>query len=63
MKEQSYLEVANEVIAEERAIIAEVIEEEIQPIIEYREKLEREAFEKIYREVKRLEEEVRYGAG
>jgi len=58
LKEQSYLEMANEVIEEEKAIIAEVIAEEIQPIIEYRKKLEKEAFEKIYREVRKLEEEV-----
>lgn len=58
MSEQSYLEMVNEVIEGEKAIIAEVIAEEIQPIIDYRQKLEKQAFEKMYREVKKLEEEV-----
>lgn len=52
------LEVMQELIKEDIELMREIISEDILPLIEYRDKLEREAFEKAYKEMKKLEEEL-----
>lgn len=52
------LEVMQELVDEDLQLMQEVILEDIQPLIQYREQLEKKEFEKAFREMKRLEEEV-----
>ena len=52
------LEVMEELVKEDIELMKEVIEEDIQPLIQYREQLEKKAFNKAYNEMKKLEEEV-----
>ena len=54
----SLIEIADEVIAEDMIVIEELIKEEIQPLIDYRKKLEKKIFEKAYTEVLDLEKEA-----
>lgn len=55
----TFLDVADEVIAESLDITDEVIKEEIEPIIKQRQEMEKKAFEKSYTELKKLELEVK----
>lgn len=52
------LEVMRELVAEDIELMKEIIMEDMIPLIQFREQLERKAFEKAHREMKRLEEEV-----
>ena len=52
------LEVMQELVKEDIELMKEVIAEDIIPLIQFREELERKAFEKAHREMKSLEEEV-----
>ena len=52
------IEVMQELVKEDLELMREVILEDIQPLIQYREQLEKKAFEKAVAEMKRLEEEV-----
>lgn len=54
----SIIELMNECIAEDIEAICELMDEDITPMIKYRQKLEKEAFEKAYSELKKLEEEL-----
>lgn len=53
----SFQEICDEVIAETTDIIDELIREEIEPLLKYRQILEKKEFEKAYKEVKELEAE------
>lgn len=52
------LEVMQELVKEDIELMKEIITEDMIPLIQYREQLERKAFDKAYREMKKLEEEV-----
>lgn len=52
------LEVMRELVKEDIDLMKEIIAEDMIPLIQYREQLERKAFEKAHREMKSLEEEV-----
>ncbi len=54
----SIIDLMNECIAEDVEAMQEVIEEDILPLIKYRAKLEKDIYNKAYKEVKELEEEV-----
>jgi len=54
----SDLEVMQELVKEDIELMKEVITEDMIPLIQYREQLEKKAFEKAFREMKKLEEEV-----
>ena len=54
----SDLEVMQELVKEDIELMKEVITEDMIPLIQYREQLEKKAFEKAFREMKQLEEEV-----
>lgn len=56
MKEQSFKEVVDELIAEDKELIDEFLEEELRPMVDYNKAQERKLFEKYYKEVKDLEE-------
>lgn len=58
MKEDSLIEITDELLAEDTEIIEELMEEEIQPIIDYKKELERKIFDKAYKEVLELEGEA-----
>lgn len=58
MKETSVMNLIDDIIAEDKEIIDELIEEEIKPIIEYKKKLQKEQFEREYREVLELEGKI-----
>ena len=58
MKESNEIELMEEVIKEDIEVMEELVKEEIMPLIKHREKLEKQAFEKAYNEVKKLEQEV-----
>lgn len=49
------MDVIDELVAEEIEIIDELIEEEVKPILEYKVKLEKDIFDKAYKEVLELE--------
>ena len=51
-----FQQIVEELIDEEVELINELIEEEIQPLMDYRVRLEKEAFNKAYKELKELEE-------
>ena len=52
------LEVMKELVAEDIKLMQEVITEDMIPLIQFREQLERKEFEKAFKEMKRLEGEV-----
>ena len=52
------LEVMQELVKEDISLMREIIEEDMIPLIQFREQLEREAFNKAHKEMKKLEEEV-----
>lgn len=52
------LTLMQELVEEDVEIMQEVINEEIVPLIKFREELERKAFEKAYKEMQKLESEV-----
>lgn len=56
MKEPSVIELMQEIIAEDIEIMREVFSEDLQPLIKYRQKMEREIFNRVYEEVLKLEE-------
>lgn len=58
MERTTFMDLVEEVIAEELAIIEEVIKEEIEPIIKQREEMTKRAFNKEYADLKKLEAEV-----
>ena len=58
MPEESIIDLMNECIAEDIEAMREVMEEDIVPLIKYRSKLERDIFNKAYKEVQELEEEI-----
>lgn len=55
-KEQTFTEIVDELIAEDKEIIDEFLEEELRPMVEYNKAQERRLFEKAYKEVIELEE-------
>ena len=52
------LEIMQEMVSEDIELMREVILEDLQPLIQFREQLERKEFEKAHREMKKLEGEV-----
>lgn len=54
----AFLTLAEEVIAEDIEVLQEFFREEFLPLIKYREQQEREAFNRAYRELQKLEEEA-----
>lgn len=52
------LEVMQELVKEDIELMNEVIMEDILPLLQFREKLERKEFDKAYRELQSLEQEV-----
>ena len=52
------LEIMQELVEEDLKLMKEVILEDIQPLIKFREELEKKAFNKAVAEMRRLEEEV-----
>ncbi len=52
------LEVMQELVAQDINLMKEVILEDMLPLIQFREQLERKAFEKAHREMESLEKEV-----
>jgi len=55
-KEESLIELVDGLIIEDKEIIDEFIKEELQPMIDYNIKREKQLFEKAYSEVLKLEE-------
>jgi len=49
------LEIMQELVKEDLELMKEIIIEEIVPLIQFREKLERKEFEKAFKELKELE--------
>lgn len=58
MPDKNVVQLMQEVIGEDIKIMQELIKEEIEPLLKYRAEMEKKAFEKAYRELKQLEEEV-----
>lgn len=56
MKEQTFKELVDELIAEDKEIIDEFLEEELRPMVDYNNTQEKKLFESAYREVRELEE-------
>ena len=56
MKEQSFIEIVDELIAEDKVIIDEFLKEEMKPMVDYNKAQERKLFNKAYEEVLKLEE-------
>ena len=56
MKEQSFIEIIDEIIAEDKKIIDEFLKEEMKPMVDYNKAQERKLFESAYKEVLELEE-------
>lgn len=56
MKEQSFIEIVDELIAEDKEIIDKFLEEELKPMVDYNKAQERKLFNKAYEEVLELEE-------
>jgi len=52
------LEVMQELVKEDIELMQEVILEDMIPLVQFREQLERKAFEKAHKEMKKLEGEV-----
>ncbi len=55
-KEQTFTEIVDELIAEDKEIIDKFLEEELKPMVDYNKAQERKLFEKSYKEVLELEE-------
>ncbi len=55
-KEQTFTEIVDELIAEDKEIIDEFLKEELKPLVDYNKAQERKLFEQAYKEVKELEE-------
>ena len=55
-KEQTFTEMVDKLIAEDKEIIDEFLEEELRPMVDYNKAQEKKLFEKAYQEVKELEE-------
>lgn len=55
-KEQSFKEIVDELIDEDKEIIDVFLEEELKPMVDYNKAQERKLFEKYYKEVLELEE-------
>ena len=55
-KEQSFIEIVDELIAEDKKIIDEFLKEEMKPMVDYNKAQERKLFESAYKEVLKLEE-------
>ena len=55
-KEQSFIEIVDELIAEDKKIIDEFLKEEMKPMVDYNKAQERKLFNKAYEEVLKLEE-------
>lgn len=51
--------ISDEVINEDLAILEELIQEEIKPLIDYRKQLEKKIFDKAYKELLQLEKETK----
>lgn len=56
MKEQTFIEIVDELIKEDKEIIDNLLEEELKPMVDYNKAQERKLFEKAYEEVLELEE-------
>lgn len=54
----SFMEIVDEVLAEDLEILGELYNEEIKPIVDYRKEQEKKRFEVLYKEVLKLEKEV-----
>ena len=54
---QSFQDLVAEIVKEDIEIIQEVFEEEILPLIQHQQKLEKEAFDAAYRDLLKLEAE------
>ncbi len=52
------IEVMQELVAEDIKLMQEVITEDIIPLLQFREQMEREAFNKAHKEMQKLEEEA-----
>ncbi|KKN64752.1 hypothetical protein LCGC14_0488840 [marine sediment metagenome] len=52
------LEIMQEMVKEDLELMNEIILEDMLPLIQFREQLERKEFEKAFKEMKKLEEEV-----
>ena len=52
------LEIMQELVKEDLELMQEVIDEDLQPLVKFREQLERKQFEKALKELQRLESEV-----
>ena len=52
------LEIMQELVKEDLELIQEVITEDLQPLVKFREQLERKEFERAFKELKKLEEGV-----
>ncbi len=59
MPNTTFMDIVDEVVSESLEIIDEVIKEEIEPIIKQRQEMEKRAFEKAIKELKKLELEVK----
>lgn len=55
-KEQTFTEMVDELIAEDKEIIDEFLEEELKAMVDYNKAQEKKLFEKAYKEVRELEE-------
>lgn len=55
-KEQTFTEIVDELIEEDKELIDEFLEEEIKPMVDYNKAQERKLFNKAYEEVLKLEE-------
>lgn len=55
-KEQTFTEMVDELIAEDKEIIDEFLEEELKAMVDYNKAQEKKLFEKYYEEVLKLEE-------
>ena len=55
-KEDNIIEIMQECIAEDMEAMREVIQEDLVPLIEYRTKLEKDIYNKAYKELQELEE-------
>lgn len=57
MTEQTELmEIIGELITEEIVAVTEFVQEELMPLIEYREEAEKKAFDRFYKNLKQMEE-------
>ncbi len=52
------LELMREIVKEDTELMKEIIAEDIVPLVKFREQLEKKEFEKAFKELQELEEEV-----